>query len=127
MGNKKVIVIPPASTFSRYIRARDGMLRLAVYTDGLLPLDTVQMCFANILRQRKNWSLVGICFDDCNSGKNKNDFNKLLKLCEGRKVDMIECRFKSAVCCSYHDNHCSHKNTGTCNNRYKLTFKQLLL
>lgn len=43
MGNKKVLVIPPASTFSRYVRARDGMLRLAVYTEGLLPLDTVQM------------------------------------------------------------------------------------
>lgn len=55
MGNKKVLVIPPASTFSRYVRARDGMLRLAVYTDGLLPLDTVQMCFANILRQRKKY------------------------------------------------------------------------
>lgn len=92
MRNKKVLVIPPASTFSRYVRARDGMLRLAVYTEGLLPLDTVQMCFANILRLMNNWSLVGIYFDDCNSGKNKNDFKKLLKLCEGRKVDMIMCR-----------------------------------
>ena len=31
MENRKVLMIPPASTFSRYVRARDGMLRLAVY------------------------------------------------------------------------------------------------
>jgi hypothetical protein len=92
MVNKKVLMIPPASTFGRYVRARDGMLRLAVYTEGLLPLGTVQICFANILRLMKNWSLVGIYSDDCNSGKNKNDFKKLLKLCVGRKVDMIMCR-----------------------------------
>lgn len=64
MGNKKVLVIPPASTFSRYVIAIDGMLRLAVYTGGLLPLDTVQMCFAKIMRLMKNWSLVGIYSDD---------------------------------------------------------------
>jgi hypothetical protein len=92
MGNKKVFVIPPARTFSRYVGARDGMLRLAVYTEGQLPLETVQMCFANILKQTKNCRVVGVYTDDDNSGKNKNDFRKLLKLCEGRKVDMIICR-----------------------------------
>lgn len=90
MGNKKVLVIPPASTFTRYVRVRGGMLRLAVYTESAF--DTAQLSFANILRQMKNWSLVGIYSDACNSGMNKNDFRKLLKLCEGRKVDMIMCR-----------------------------------
>jgi hypothetical protein len=70
------------------------MMRFAVYTGGLLPLDTVQMCFANILRQMKNWRMVGVYTNDGNSCKNKNDFRKLLKLCEGRKVDMVICRFQ---------------------------------
>jgi len=64
MGNKKVLVIPPVSTFNRYARAKDGMMRFAVYTGGLLPLDTVQMCFANILRQMKNWRMVGVYTND---------------------------------------------------------------
>lgn len=91
MGNKKVLMIPPVSVFSRYIRARDGMLRIAVYTERLFPFDAFQMRFSDILRLRKNWSLVGVYTDNCNSGKNKNDFRKLLKLCESRKVDMIMC------------------------------------
>lgn len=91
MGNKKILMIPPMSVFSRYVRARDGMLRIAVYTERLFPFDAVQKRFSDILRLRKNWSLVGFYTDDCNSGKNKNDFRKLLKLCESRKVDMIMC------------------------------------
>lgn len=51
MGNKKVLIISPASVFSRYLRARNGML-----------------------------SLVGVFTDDRNSGKNKYDFSKLRKL-----------------------------------------------
>lgn len=81
MGNKKVLVIPPASTFSRYVRARDGMLRIAVYTERLWNLDSVQMRFVNILKRMKNSRVVGVYTDDCNSGKNKNGFRKLLKFC----------------------------------------------
>jgi hypothetical protein len=57
----------------------------------LFPFDSVQKRFSNILRLKKNWSLMGVYTEDCNSGKNKNDFRKLLKLCESRKVDMIIC------------------------------------
>ena len=91
MGNKKVLMIPPVSVFSRYVRARDGMLRIAVYTERSFPLEFFQKRFANILRLMINWSLVGVYTDDYNSGKNKNDFRKLLKLCENRKVDMVMC------------------------------------
>ncbi len=90
MGNKKVFVIPPASTFSRYVRARDGMLRLALYTEGQVPLAAVQIRFAAVLKPMKNLRVAGVYSDDGNSGK--NDFRKLLKLYEGRKVDMIMCR-----------------------------------
>ena len=64
MGSKKVFVIPPASTITRYVRARDGILRLTVYTEGLLPLATVQMRFATVLKQMKNWRMVGVYTDD---------------------------------------------------------------
>ncbi len=88
MGNKKVLTIPPASVFSRYARARDGFLRMAVYDERLCPKDTLQMRYYNILRLKKEWQLVGIFTGD---SSNKNDFRKLLKLCERRKVDMILC------------------------------------
>ncbi len=92
MGNKKVLIIHPADIFSRYARAGDGMLRIAVYSERSFPIDAVQKRFANILRLMKNWSLVGVYSDDSSNSNNKNDFKKLLKLCEGRKVDMIMCR-----------------------------------
>ena len=34
--------------------------------------------------------MVGVFTDD-SSNKNKNDFRKLMKLCERRKIDMILC------------------------------------
>lgn len=34
---------------------------------------------------------MGVYTDDSSIGNNKNDFKKLLKLCERRKVDMIMC------------------------------------
>lgn len=49
------------------------------------------MGYSEILRLMKNWSLVGVYSDDSSSDKNNNDFIKLLKLCESRKVDMIMC------------------------------------
>ena len=49
MGNKKVLMIPPVSVFSRYARARDGLLRMAVYDERLCPKDTLQMRYYNIL------------------------------------------------------------------------------
>lgn len=91
MGNKKVLIIPPADVFSRYIRTREGSLRIAAYSEGSFPLDAVQKRFANILRLSNNWSLVGVYTDDSGIGNNKNDFKKLLKLCERRKIDMIMC------------------------------------
>lgn len=90
MGNKKVLMIPPVSVFSRYARARDGLLRMAVYDERPFPKDTLQMRYYNILRLKKEWQLVGVFTDD-SSNKNKNDFRKLMKLCERRKVDMILC------------------------------------
>ncbi len=84
------MMIPPVSVFSRYARARDGLLRMAVYDGRLCPKDTLQMRYYNILRLKKEWQLVGVYTDD-SSNKNKNDFRKLLKLCERRKVDMIMC------------------------------------
>jgi hypothetical protein len=36
MGNKKVLMIPPVSAFSRYVRVRDGILRIAVYTKKII-------------------------------------------------------------------------------------------
>ena len=91
MGNKKVLMIPPASVFSRYVRARDGMLRMAVYDERLFQNYALQMHYYNILRLVKEWQLVGVYTDDSSSDKNKNDFRKLLKLCERRKIDMIMC------------------------------------
>lgn len=91
MENKKVLMIPPVSVFSRYVRVKDGMLRVAVYTERSFPLDAFQKRFANMLRLMINWKLVGVYTDDSNSGKNKNDFKKLLRLCENRKVDMVLC------------------------------------
>jgi hypothetical protein len=90
MENKKVLVIPPASLFSRYAKARDGMLRMAVYDERLFQNDALQMHYYNILRLMKECQLVGVYTDD-SSNKNKNDFRKLLKLCEIRKIDMILC------------------------------------
>lgn len=87
-GNKKVLMIPPASVFSRYARARDGLLRMAVYDERLCPKDTLQMRYYNILRLKKEWQLVGVFTGD-SSNQNKNDFRKLRKLCKRRKVDMI--------------------------------------
>lgn len=92
MGNKKVFMIPPVSVFSRYARARGGMLRIAVCTEGVSTDDTVQKLFFSMLRLRKNWNLVGIFTDDSSSGKSRNDFTKLMKLCATRKVDMIMCK-----------------------------------
>lgn len=37
--------------------------------------------------------MVGVYSDDSSIGNNKNDFKKLLKLCERRKVDMIMCSY----------------------------------
>ena len=91
MGNKTVLIIPSSSVFSRYVRARDGLLRMAVYAERLFPNEAVQMRYYNILRLRKEWQLVGVYTDDSSSEKNKNNFRKLLKLCESRKVDMILC------------------------------------
>ena len=91
MGDKKVLVIPLASVFSRYVRARDGLLRMAIYDERLFPNDALQMRYYNILRLKKEWQLVGVYTDDSSSYKNKNDFRKLLKLCERRKIDMILC------------------------------------
>ncbi len=90
MGNKKVLMIPPASVFSRYVRARDGMLRMAVYDERLFQNDALQMHYHNILRIMTEWQLVGVYTDD-SSNKNENDFRKLLKLCERGKIDIIMC------------------------------------
>ncbi len=94
MENKKVLIIPPANVFSRYVRTRGGLLRMAVYTVRLFPFDAAQMRFSEILRLRNNWSLVGVYTDNGSIGNNKNDFRKLMKLCERRKVDMIMCSSK---------------------------------
>lgn len=59
MGNKKVFMIPPVSAFSRYVRARDGMLRIAVYTKRVSPFEAVQKRFYDILRLGKNGRLLG--------------------------------------------------------------------
>jgi len=91
MGYKKVLMIAPVSAFSRYVKARDGMLRIAVYTERVSPFDAIQKRFSNILRLSNNWSLVGVYTDESSIGNNKNDFKKLLKLCERRKIDMIMC------------------------------------
>lgn len=80
MGNKKVLMIPPVSVFSRCVRTRDGLLRMSVYAEELCPSVTVQMRLYEILRLRKNWRLVGIYTDNSSMGKNKNDFRKLVKL-----------------------------------------------
>lgn len=66
------------------------MLRIAVYDERLCPKDTLQMRYYNILRLKKGWQLVGVFTGD-SSNQNKNDFRKLLKLCEKRKIDMILC------------------------------------
>lgn len=48
MGNKKVLIIPPADVFSRYVRTREGLLRITPYTERLFPFDAVQKRFLNI-------------------------------------------------------------------------------
>lgn len=94
MMNKKVLIIPPADTFSKYVKTEKGSLRVAFYAEKLFPFHAVQMMqgyYSYILSLQSNWKLVGIYTDDNSINKNKNNFNKLLDLCKSRKIDMVIC------------------------------------
>lgn len=94
MANKKVFIIPPVDAFQKYLKTKKGSLQVAVYVEKLFPFKTVQMMqgyYSCILSLRSNLKLVGIYTDDNSISNNKNDFRKLMNLCENKRIDMVIC------------------------------------
>lgn len=99
MGNKKVIMIPSTDAFKEYVKFKNGTLRIAVYTEeqlseyGVCPLEVcpLEEYYKHIFALRKNWRLVGVYTNENYSIKNKHSFQKLLKGCQGQKIDLVIC------------------------------------